>query len=291
MKLISPKLKSTQHADDSREWMPGSFDNFLIELDHIIDSCEGQDPAPLFRGYTNYEWLVDSAIVRNSIQHLFKISDYHKLPPEIRCTVQFHRALTSIILLKFGTVCRLNKKLIDREKSEGIDPWFEIMKHLQQYPEEDHFINGTFLFDWSISKDIALYFATYKGKGEHRIISPNDGAVWIHDSVSTGNALQTKKVGEILSLMKSEEFFNADKTFPLIFHPPKQTYQPRSINQIPVYVAQMDFRYDVAEMWAGYERQNNKRVFIKLILSENLKPDVAKYLQSKNVSEDVVYPE
>jgi hypothetical protein len=53
----------------------------------------------------------------------------------------------------------------------------------------------------------------------------------------------------------------------------------------------MDFRYDVAEMWAGYERQNNKRVFIKLILSENLKPDVAKYLQSKNVSEDVVYPE
>jgi hypothetical protein len=291
MRLISPKLKSTKHTDDLREWMPNSFDNFLIELDHITNSCEGPDSAPLFRGNTNYEWLVDSTIVRNSTQHLLKISDYHNLPPEIRCTVQFHRTITSIILLKFGTVYRLNKELTNREKSEGIDPWFEIMKHLQQYPEEDHFINGTFLLDWSISKDIALYFAIYKGKGDRKIISPNHGAVWIYDSVSTGNTLQTIKVGKILSLMRSEEFLNGKKTFPLIFQPRKQTRQARSINQVPVYIAQMDFRYDVADIWADYEMRNNKRVFIKLILNESLKTDAAKYLQSKNVSEDVVYPE
>jgi hypothetical protein len=291
MKLILPKLESTQHTDDLRKWMPDSFDNFLIELDHIVNSCEGPDPAPLFRGHTNHEWFLDSTIVRNSVHHLFGISNYQKLPLKIREAISFHKTLTSIVLLKFGTVCHLNKELIEREKSEGIDPWFEIMKHLQQYPEEDHFINGTFLLDWSISKEIALYFAIYEGKGEKRIISPNHGAVWIYDSVSIGNTLQIKKVGEILSLMDSEDFFNANKTFPLIFHPPKQTRQPRSINQAPVHIAQMDFRYDVAEMWAGYERHNNKRVFVKLILNEKLKPDATKYLQSKNVSEDMVYPE
>jgi hypothetical protein len=291
MRLISPKLKGTKNSNDLREWMPDSFDNFLIELDHIINSCEGSDPAPLFRGQTNYEWFLDSTIVRNSIQRLFGISDYHKLPPEIRENVLFHKALTSIILLKFGTIGRPSGKLFEREKSEGLDPWFEFMKNLQQYPEKDHFINGTFLLDWSVSKDIALYFATYEGKGKQRIIRSIDGAIWVYDSVSTGNTLQTKTVGEILSLMRSEEFLNAEKTFPLIFHPPKQTYQPRSVNQIPVYIAQLDFRYDVAEMWAGYERQNNKRVFVKLILKENLKLDAAKYLQSKNVSEDAVYPE
>lgn len=291
MRLISPKLKSTQHSDDLREWMPNAFDNFLIEIDHVINSCEGSNPAPLFRGHTNYEWLVDSTIVRNSIQHIFKISDYHKLSPKIRHTVSFHRALASIILLKFGTVSCTSKELIEREKSEGIDPWFEIMKHLQQYPEEDQFINGTFLLDWSLSKDIALYFATYQGKYKQRTISPNHGAVWIYDSVSTGKTLQIVKVGKILSLMSSEEFLNADKTFPLIIHPNPQTRQPRSINQVPAYVAQMDFRYDVVDIWADYEMRNNKRVFIKLILSENLKLDAAKYLQSKNVLEDVVYPE
>jgi len=91
--------------------------------------------------------------------------------------------------------------------------------------------------------------------------------------------------------MSSEEFLNADKTLPLIIHPNPQTRQLRSINQVPAYVEQMDFRYDVVDIWADYEMRNNKRVFIKLILSENLKLDAAKYLQSKNVLEDVVYPE
>jgi hypothetical protein len=165
------------------------------------------------------------------------------------------------------------------------------MKTLQQYPEKDYFIHGTLLLDWSRSKDIALYFATYKGKSEKRTVSSGHGALWIYDAGATGKTRQTKKLGEILSLMNSEEFMSGKKTFPLLFHPPRQTYQPRSTNQAPVYIAQMDFRYDVAEIWASYENHNNKRVFIKLILNEALKAVAAKYLKSKNITEDVVYPE
>ena len=291
MRIIQPKLKSTEHSDDFREWVPSSFDAFLSELDHIISSCEGEDPAPLFRGQTDYEWFVDSMFVRNCIQHIFTISDYHKLKNEIRHTVSFHRTITSLLLLKFGTVWKPSQKSFEMEKHDGIDPWFELLKNLQQYPERDYFINGTFLIDCSRSKDIALYFATYSGKGEARVISSGHGALWICDAAATGKTLQTKKLGEILSLMSSEEFLTGNKTFPLLFHPPKQTFQPRSINQVPVYVAQMDFRYDLAEVWASYEEKNEKRVFIKLILRENFKKGAVKYLESQNVTENSVYPE
>ena len=234
MRIIQPKLQSTVYSDDLREWVPSSFDSFLIELDYIVSSCEGEDPTPLFRGQTNYEWFVDSTFVRNCIQRIFTIPEYHKLRNEIRHTVSFHRTITSLFLLKFGTVCKPNQELFEREKHDGTDPWFELLKNLQQHPERDSFINGTFLVDWSRSKDIALYFATYRGKGETRSVSSGNGAVWICDVVATGKTLQTKKLGEILSLMSGEEFLNGNKTFPLLFHPPKQTFQPRAINQVQV---------------------------------------------------------
>ncbi len=196
MKIFQPKLKSTVYSDDLREWVPSSFESFLTELDYIISSCEGEDPVPLFRGQTNYEWFVDSTFVRNCIQHIFTISDYHKLNDEIRHTVSFHRAITSLLLLKFGTACKPSQELFEREKHDVTDP---------------------------------------------------------------------------------------------LFHPPKQTLQPRSINQVPVYIAQMDFRHDLADIWAPHE--NEKRVFIKLILSEDLKNSAVKYLESQGATEDFAYPE
>ena len=53
----------------------------------------------------------------------------------------------------------------------------------------------------------------------------------------------------------------------------------------------MDFRFDLADVWASYENQNDKRVFIKLILSDELKIGAVKYLDSNGVTEDLVYPE
>ena len=53
----------------------------------------------------------------------------------------------------------------------------------------------------------------------------------------------------------------------------------------------MDFRYDLAVIWANYEDQHKKNVFIKLILPEDLKGKAAQYLESKNIVEGSVYPE
>lgn len=291
MKLIKPKLNSTDHSSDFREWAPSSFESFLIELGHVIDSCEGDDPAPLFRGQTNHEWLLDPTFVRNCIQRIFNIPDHRLLKKEIRQTVSFHRTIASLLLLKFGTVWKPSREAMEREKTDDIDPWFELLKNLQQYPEKDYFVKGTFLLDWSLSESVALYFATYQGKGEERRVSSRPGAVWVCDAAATGKTLQTKKVGEILSLMSREEFLNGNKTLPLIFHPSTQTLQGRAENQVPIYIAQMDFRYDMADIWANYEYQNDKRVFIKLILNEDLKPSVGEYLEPKGITEKMVYPE
>jgi len=122
-------------------------------------------------------------------------------------------------------------------------------------------------------------------------VSSGHGALWIYDAAFTGNILQTKKLEEVMAMMENDEFLNGEKTFPLIFHSPSQTIQPRSKNQDPIYIAQMDFRYDLADIWANYEDQHTKNVFIKLILPEDLEGKAAQYLESKNVVEESVYPE
>lgn len=291
MELIEPSQKSTDHSPDFHEWVPNTFDNLLVELNHIISSCEGPDPAPLFRGQADYTWSLDSTFVRNCIKHLFNLPDYQKLTTKIRHSLSFHRSIASLLLLKFGTLCKPSKEAFDRERTENIDPWFELLKNLQQYPERDAFIKGTFLTDWSRSKEIALYFTIYEGRAEQRKIRPGHGALWICDAVATGKTLQVKKLGEILKLMNKPEFLDGTRSLPLIFHPPTQTLQPRAMNQIPVYISQMDFRYDIADIWANLESQRKKRIFVKLIIPEETKEALAQYLESKGVSEDNVYPD
>ncbi len=294
MKSIEPKLKSTESSPDYREWVPSNIDNLFIELEHIINSCEGEDPLTLFRGQSNYEWPIDSTFVRNCIRNLFGIRDYRALPNSIRHQISFHRAIASLLLIKFGTIWKPSEEALEKEKSEDIDPWFELLKNMQQYPEKYsfiHFIDGSFLIDWSQSQDVALYFSIFTGKGSSRQISSTNGALWVYDAGSTGKILQVIKLGDILKLMVGKDFLNADKTFPLMFHPEKQTRQIRATNQYPIYIAQMDFRYDLADVWASYEMQKLKKVFVKLIIQDAIKRQLPNYLESKGITENIVYPE
>jgi hypothetical protein len=195
-------------------------------------------------------------------------------------------------LWQFQTNLKPSRELSELEKSDGADALYELMKNIQQYPERYSFKDGTFLIDWTLCKDIALYFATYKGRGKKRTVSDGHGAIWICDTGAIGNVLhRTKPLREILSLMNSEEFLEGNKPLPLIIHPAKQTPQLRAINQKVVYIAQMNYKCDLADVWKGYEDDNKKRAFIKLILRGDLKNDAANYFESQRITENLVYPE
>lgn len=136
-----------------------------------------------------------------------------------------------------------------------------------------------------------MYFATYEGKGENRRVTQTHGALWVLDAVATGKTLQMTKLEKLFDLMNSTEHLNAEKTLPLIYHPKIQTHQPRAANQMPVYIAQMDYRYDLADLWVAYENEQKKKLFITLIMLNKLKSTAAKYLAKAGVTEGLVYPE
>lgn len=288
IEAIKPSLNSTKVSPDFHEWIPSSFGNFLHEMEHIISLCEG---TPYYRGITDYEWLLDSTFVRNCISYLFKLPDYQSLNLKIRQSIHFHRALASLLFIKLRTMYNLSAEIIDRGKKDDIDPWFEFLKNLQQYPEQDFFIKGTFIIDWTFSKDIALYFATYDGGKERRRIRHKPGALWICDAKATGKTQPREKLREILNLMETPKFLDCLGNEPLIFYPAKQTLQPRALNQDPIYISQMDFRYDLADIWVTMERQRNNRIFIKLITPLDTQNEFANYLETRGISEDHVYPE
>ena len=92
--------------------------------------------------------------------------------------------------------------------------------------------------------------------------------------------------------MKEDDFrLKADKTLPLILHPPEQTTMGRAGNQDPVYFSQMDFRYDLADIWGPTEDHSNSAVFRKIILKDSLLGESVAYLEAQGITEEYVYPE
>ena len=171
------------------------------------------------------------------------------------------------------------------QKKHGIDPWFEFMKRLQQYPEEDPtHLKGTSIIDWTQNFDVAIYFANDSRDG--------DGALWICDATATGKTLQVITGAEILKKMEQSGREDASLGVPLIFHPKKQLIQKRAVNQQPVYVAQMDLRVDFSEVWdnlQGHERSEN--IFVKLILPHGIYEPFSQYLNAKGITREFLFPE
>lgn len=274
-------------------WRPESFKDLMNEIENIGLMAQDNDSLILFRGQSNNEWPLDSTFVRNCIQTLFNIKDYTKLPSHIRYQPTFHRAIAGLLLMKFDKIIKPSQEAFEKEQSHGIDPYFELFKHVQQYPEkydESPFIKGTNFIDWTYVSDIALYFSTFEGTGKNKKIGSNDGAFYVFNASGTGGIHQTIKFERLLQNMSSFEYLNGDGALPLMLHPQKQTKQHRAFNQKPIYITQMNFSYSLSDVWEQYEKGNNTKVFLKIVIDKDMKNEISDYLNEKGVSENHVYP-
>ena len=145
---ISPLLSTTKAGNVPWEWLPSDFPSFLQELKHISSHCKEIDHLALYRGHRERDWLLDSTFVRYVKEHIFGIEPTSIVRRDYRHSISYQRLMGELFLFKFGTSTGPHKYLIDIAKIENLDPWFEYMKRIQQYPKEDlGTLRGSFLID------------------------------------------------------------------------------------------------------------------------------------------------
>ncbi|SPP66683.1 hypothetical protein [Nitrospira lenta] len=287
MKNVVPALSTTVVNESAKEWVPRSFGDFLHELQRLERLFNREDNLLVFRGHRKREWLVDSTFVRSIKSKLFGLEEHSKFSRRLSDSMDLHRALLNLFLLKFGTLGHPSKELTDLETARGIDPWFELMKRIQQHPDEmqdgPFLLRGTNMLDWTKSSDIALYFAN-----DNRI---GDGAVYICDATATGKTLQIIPVGEIIEKMNEDG--NAGKALgiPLMFHPANQILNQRAKNQQAIYFAQMELRVDLETIWREQEKElAGETIVLKLVLPSGTESEAKEYLLGKGITSEFLYP-
>jgi len=285
MKNLSPYLPDTTIHSQTREWIPKSFEDFLQELHHLVKSCREAKALALFRGHSKRQWSLDSTFVRSFKTTLFGVQPHEKLSRRIVESAACHLALVNLYLLKFGVLAHPSAELEAAAREHGLDPWFEFLKRLQQYPTEDgFFLRGTNLLDWTQSPDVALYFANDMRVGE--------GAIYICDATATGKSLQVIPVAEILDKMREIGNSGTPLGAPLLFCPPRQILNLRPKNQQVVYFAQMELRYDLETIWRLREAElTNETIVVKLILPAGSEAKTRKYLAEKGLTHAFLFPD
>lgn len=287
---LDPLLSSTRVSIGGEEWAPASFTDFLREVDHVRSHCTSLDHYVLFRGHASAEWRLDSTFARFVKEQILGIDIAEIITEDYRHSLDYYRLLSSLFLCKFRTLMGPSEELIRvSEENKGLDPWFELMKRIQQYPEEDLTnLYGTFLLDWSQDWKIALFFAN------HERNNLDDGAIYLADMTQAGSILhQDLLVGEIITRLHEAFLEDRASGCPLIFCPRKQIACQRARNQDAIYVAQMDLRLDLAEFWniMDKERDDSNRILLRILLPKGTKQETGEWLCEQGIIEDFVYPD
>jgi hypothetical protein len=286
---IDPSLHTTKRGRVPWEWVPLDMSAFLEELWHISSHCSDIGHLPIYRGHRERNWLLDSTFVRYVKRHVFGLDLTSKLKRKYRLSIACQRLLGELFLYKFGTQTQPSADLLALAEEKNLDPWFEYMKRMQQYAEEDMgSLKGSFLLDWTQRAEIAVYFANISRQAD------SDGAVWVADTTAMGAVLhQDLTVGEILDLF--QETLRVDKAMgiPLIFCPRNQIACLRARNQDAIYLAQMDLRCDLEEIWRALEedRGTKENVLLKLVLPKRTNSECAKWLEAHGICEEFISPD
>ena len=285
MKHPIPIHESTRIHPKTGEWLPQSFDMCLDELEHLKQVAVQSNALLLFRGHSHRKWRLDSTFVRSVKSRLLDMDSAEGFLQRLWNSNDLNVTLSSLLLLKFGALVGPSDELLFVAEKNGADPWFELMKRFQQYPNEDKLpLKGTNLVDWSKSCEVALYFANEQRNGS--------GAIFICDATATGKTLQTTAVADILDKVRIQMKQGLPNGAPLLFSPKKQIAYERAKNQQAVYFAQMDLRVDLLEFWQAQEWSNpGETIAIKVVIPPGCEQECAAYLASRGINREFIYPD
>jgi hypothetical protein len=287
--MISISLLNTTVLErDNTEWMTTNFKNFLVELNHIKDSL---GEACLYRGHRRIDWLLDSTFSR-SLKQMLKLSVTRQYPEQALDDIELQHYLAGLWLQKVDAV-QLNPDLLKMEP-QGIDPYFEYHRHHQQNPD-DEYINdvdpkGTNFVDFSYDWRVGLYFANCKRDEK------DEGVLFIVRQTVLGPVLLTKPFSHTIEALRKALALSPEKIYnglPLMVYPEGQmnnSLDPKPKRQDAVYIAQMDFRFDLGLSWELRQLTTGKQVFLKLILPAGTQDEVTAFLEEQGITPDYLFP-
>lgn len=285
MKNLIPAHPGTKIDLRTNEWLPASPEGFFAELAALKQCAEHAQSLLLYRGQRRREWRLDSTFARSAKSLLFGMKPEEGYSERLLRSGDLNAALSSLLLLKFGTLLEPSAELYAVELEHGIDAWFELMKRCQQYPEEDSpALPGTNFLDWSQSSDVALFFANDGRNGQ--------GALFVCDATATGKTQQILPVMEILKKVRTQLMQGVPNGAPLLFSPQQQIANQRAKNQQAVYFAQLELRLDLLELWRMQEdRRPGETIVVKLVLPAGSAAELDRYLSEKGVNHPFIFPD
>lgn len=287
MMISKPCLSPTIINSNNYEWRPKTFDEFLKELEHVQKNI---NEACMFRGQRRLDWLLDSTIARSfkQMRGMPIIKRYSEIDLE---DTQLQHQLAKLWLKKVKSV-QLSPELLALE-AQGADVYFEYHRHHQQNPD-DKFINdvdpkGTNFIDFSYDWKVALFFANNRRK------ESDEGVVYIVRQAVLGPVYQTKPYSHTIENMQNA-LLDKDKAYghlPLMIYPQGQvnnSLDPKPKRQSAVYIAQMDFRFDLELSWKLRHLMTDNQVYIKMVLPAGTQKEVATFLDTEGITQEYLFP-
>lgn len=286
--VFTPVRRDTEVVSNGRVWIPSTAKSLIQELQGIRERAFAQDHVALFRGHADFNWCLDSTIARTIKESIFGFKPGEIPTDDCAADRFFSQTLYGAFLFKCGGAGRPSHELMAlAESDDGIDPWFEWMKHQQQFPDKDHrTLKGSFLIDWTVSECVASWFATAPK-------TPScPAAVFVADISASGSVHATGKLRSTLDAMEQHDW--QERPFPglpLLFCPPKQTLMVRANAQQARYLAQMDLRWPIDHVWRAKEAEVGERIYIKVKIKSALRSRMRKELEALGMTETAIFPD
>ncbi|MBI2742482.1 MAG: hypothetical protein HYX48_01000 [Chlamydiales bacterium] len=286
--IKQPALNTTVVSAYNYEWQPVDFKSFLTECHHIQSTL---NEACLFRGHRKADRILDSTFAR-SLKLKLGLPETHRYPEETLSDIKMQHALAKLWLQKVDGI-QLNPDLVKME-SQGIDPYFEYHRHHQHNRDDPNIMDidpkGTNFLDFSYDWKVGLYFANEKRE------DIDEGALFIVRQTMLKKALLTNPFYHIIEALRNA--LNQYPQYPydgwpLLVCPEEQLrnpLDPKPTRQNAVYIAQMDFRFDVGLSWMDRHFLTGDQIFMKLILPAGTQQEVTDYLSAHGITRNYLFP-